>query len=288
MIETLYHSFSLAEKPVKKEQLIKTFNTVISLLREDVLPSLDGIVEIEKKNRDISKSQLVATTITCCKIVKVPVKNLFKDTQTVFLSIDKNANKIEDLISKHGSSVLTNRALTMKDAAILKLVDDIASMVLFTMDFIVCVLGEINETSFPKIKFKKCKESIPAFVELLGVYQKDITKTITEITKLDDTIINKDANASMLDAKLNNDGIRLNTTKGFLGNPFYHIRMWLVDRDMRKLEDLKEKKKLTELRLMELRVKDASGSDGDLSKQIEYYEEKISSLEYEIQKLEEV
>ena len=64
--------------------------------------------------------------------------------------------------------------------------------------------------------------------------------------------------------------------------------MWLIDRDIAKLEALKDKKRLIELRIMELKIEEKSGEDGDLSKQIEYYEDKLANIEYKIEKLEEI
>jgi len=69
--------------------------------------------------------------------------------------------------------------------------------------------------------------------------------------------------------------------KRFIGNPIYHIRLFLIDIDLLKLERLKEKKRLLELRLLELQGK----NDPKIKKQIEYYEDKLNKLELKIEKL---
>ena len=287
MVESLLTSFGLISKPVKKEQLLKTYKTIITCLKEDLLPSLDNAIAVEKSSK-LNKSDIMIATLNVFKVNNIRSKNILGDLKAMFLDIDKNANKIEDLISKHASSVLTSRVLTVKDAAIIKLVDDIGSMVLFTTDFVVCLLADVNNTSFPKIKFKKLKEAIPQFVSIASLYFKDVSKTVQSISKLDDTILNKDSNTNMIDAKIKNSGNALEVSKGFINNPFYHIRMWLVDLDMKKLEKLKDDKKYTEMKLMELEIEKRSGTDNNVTKQIEYYEEKLATIEYEIQKLETV
>lgn len=287
MVDSLLSSFDLVEKPIKKEQLLKTYKTVISMLEEDLLPSLTEVIKVER-NPKLSKSNIVEVTETVFKLKKLGNKSIFTTLEKMFLSIDKNRNKIEDLISKHASSVLTSRVLTIKDAAIVKLVDDISSMVLFTTDLIVCALADVNKTAFPKIKFKKIKEGLPGYAELVANYSKDIEKTISEIAKLDDSVFNKDSNTTMLDLKLKSNGVSFDFAKNFINNPFYHIRMWLVDRDIRKLESLKDKRRLTELRLMELKVAKMNSEDENLAGQIQYYEEKLATLDYEIEKLQEV
>lgn len=287
MVDSLLSSFDLVEKPIKKEQLLKTYKTVISMLEEDLLPSLAEIIKVER-NPKLSKSNIVEVTETVFKLKKLGNKSIFTTLEKMFLSIDKNRNKIEDLISKHASSVLTSRVLTIKDAAIVKLVDDISSMVLFTTDLIVCALADVNKTAFPKIKFKKLKDGLPGYAELVANYSKDIEKTISEISKLDDSVFNKDSNTTMLDLKLKSNGVSFDFAKNFINNPFYHIRMWLVDRDIKKLESLKDKRRLTELRLMELKVAKMNSEDENLAGQIQYYEEKLATLDYEIEKLQEV
>ena len=287
MVDALLHAFNLVEKPVKKEQLLKTFNTISELAQEDLLPSLQEIREVEKSPR-VTKSELANVTKEVLKVNGVKTKSIFADLENIFTELNKNKSKIENLISKHASSVLTNKVLSIKDAAIIKLVDDISSLTMYSTDFIACVLADIKNTSFPKIKFKKIKEGIPAFAELIKAYNKDLEKNLDKIAKLDDSVINKDSNKTFVDLKLKNDGVFGLMPSGFINNPFYHIRMWLIDRDIAKLEALKDKKRLIELRIMELKIEEKSGEDGDLTKQIEYYEDKLANIEYKIEKLEEI
>lgn len=286
MIESLLSSFGLLGKPTKKEQLLKIFRNITSKMEENLLSSLTEIVKIEK-DRKIEKSNIIEATEAIFKLKKIKGKSIFKPLEEVFLSISKNKAAVEDLISKHASSVLTSRILTIKDAAILKLVDDISSMVLFGMDLVICALADANNTSFPKIKFRKLKEGLPAFAEMVATYtNNDIGETVEEISKLDGSTIDKDSNPTMTNLKLKSNGININFGNNFINNPFYHIRMWLVDRDMEKLEALKDKRRLVELRLMELKMERNSGDDS-LQGQIEYYEEKLASLDYKIEKLQE-
>jgi hypothetical protein len=64
--------------------------------------------------------------------------------------------------------------------------------------------------------------------------------------------------------------------------------MWLVDREMDKYESLKDTKKLIELRINELKLKERETRDPKLEKQIEYYEDKLASIEYEIKNIETI
>jgi len=74
----------------------------------------------------------------------------------------------------------------------------------------------------------------------------------------------------------------------FIGNPIYHIRLFLVDLSLMRLENLKEKKRLLELKLLELKSRQAGHNDEKLKKQIEFYEEKLNKLDMKIRKYMEV
>jgi len=76
-----------------------------------------------------------------------------------------------------------------------------------------------------------------------------------------------------------------NVTKNFIGNPIYHLHLFIVDIQVLRLERLKDEKSLLELRILELRQED---TDGKLKQQIAYYENKLNKLDMKIRRLSEV
>jgi len=70
--------------------------------------------------------------------------------------------------------------------------------------------------------------------------------------------------------------------KSFIGNPIYHLRLFLVDLQSLRLEKLKEDKRLLELRILELKQGD---KDGKLKQQISYFEDKLNKLNMKINRL---
>jgi len=82
--------------------------------------------------------------------------------------------------------------------------------------------------------------------------------------------------------KIVTDSDNLPTTN-FVGNPIYHFRKFLVDLELKKLESLKDRKRLLELKLAELKQQQAGKpNDPKLQKQIEYYEKKLEQVEHKI------
>lgn len=75
----------------------------------------------------------------------------------------------------------------------------------------------------------------------------------------------------------------------FIGNPIYHLRLLLVDLEMLRLETLKERKRVLELKVLELKQKETTGKvDPKLKNQIQYYEEKITKVNIKMDKIMDI
>jgi hypothetical protein len=73
---------------------------------------------------------------------------------------------------------------------------------------------------------------------------------------------------------------------GFIGNPIFHIRMWLVDKEIEKYEALKTRKKILEGRILELKLgKDATSEK--TKKAIDVFEKDILKIDDKIHRIEE-
>jgi len=68
-------------------------------------------------------------------------------------------------------------------------------------------------------------------------------------------------------------------SSGFIGNPIYHLRLFLTDLEINKYKSLEDEKRLLELKLAELKAKQQGTDDPKLKQQIEYYEQEIKKVE---------
>ena len=76
-----------------------------------------------------------------------------------------------------------------------------------------------------------------------------------------------------------------NIAKNFIGNPIYHLRLFLIDLNTLRLDRLKTEKSLLELRILELKE---GANNPRLSSQIGYYENKLNKLDMKIKRLSEI
>jgi hypothetical protein len=216
-------------------------------------------------------------------------KDFLIKLKAVLVSINSTYKLFVDTIQNELSEVITDTAASPKDAAILKILNDIGGMNIFILDLSYYIIMEKDSGGMSKKKIAMIQETAYDFAISVKAYSVNFEKLIKDLPKVSNTTINiSDGKDSMLQSLIAHTGISLSLpfTKGFVNNPIYHIRMWMVDREIAKYESLKERKKLIELRLMELKLEEEGQADPKLRKQIEYYEERLSKLDYEIDKLE--
>lgn len=280
-VKSLFHT-------IKKEDVVKTLDFVFNNISQDVLPTLTDVIE----NADIKlieNSKILKNLSTFADMRAKNNKEFLVKLKAIFEDFSSNYKLFATTVDNELNDIVTNSATTPKDSAILKIINDIGAMNIFILDLLYIIIMDKENSVLPSIKVKTVEANIPDFAQSLKFYSKDFEKIIKDIPKLSDTIMNiNDGKESMLSGVLQHIGLLtlLPQTNGFINNPIYHIRMWMVDREVAKYESLKDRKKMIELRLLELKLEDKGESDAALQKQIQYYEEKINKLEYEIAKLE--
>lgn len=133
---------------------------------------------------------------------------------------------------------------------------------------------------FPNIKVSK--NEVPSQVVLdfakrnLKISSRPMLAFIGQALNL----LKKDMRAKM--TKNNYEARELIGSSGFIGNPIYHIRLFLTDLEVNQYKKLEDEKRLLELKVAELKAKQQGNEDPDLQKQIEYYEQEIKKTEDKI------
>ena len=287
MLKELFDFKSSIDKSIKKEDVLKNFRNTLITIEQEVIPSYDAMIKNEKSLSLLKSNGF----INKLGILTGFNKKALEGTRDFFNNILKNEQKIAKLIKKDLSDFVTPTMATARDVAILKMLSDISSATIFSLDYNYFILlnGGKNETNLPKIKLSMIEQNLKPFASIIKNYS-DLTKTINGLGKISKLSLHiNDGKKSMLENLIMRDGSRVSLpdTNGFIGNPIYHIRIWFVDREMDKYESLKDKKRLIELKLMELRMEEEGENNPKLRKQIEYWEDELSKKEYAIKQIEE-
>lgn len=272
---------------VKKESVVESFENIMTGLTDEVLPSLEYI--IKDSDEPFIKDNKFLKNLSKLTVRTKDNKEYLNIIKKLLNNIVKEQKNITNLIDKELNDYITSKGSTAKDLSIMKLVTDISSIVFYIQDMCYYILVDDKDTSLPKIRLNDIRKYSGSYINLFPVFYKDFSKYVKDISKVsEETVYRETPKVIMMDMLFKSSGKFLKLpASGFNGNPIYHISMWLVDKEIERYELLKDKKKLIELKLLELKLQEQNESNPKLKTQIEYYEEKISKLEYNIKEIED-
>ena len=275
---------------IKKEDIEKNIEFTSKLIKNEIIPSLDLL--INSNNKALSNNTTIANFGRMCNL-RGNTQSIMKSYKEFYLEVDEFLDFLDSFVDKKFPSIVTEATVTGLTGSIVKLVSDLSAMSNYILDFLNYALSiEANDGSkLSRIQIERIKTGMSTYMVLYKNYTGSLKKIEQELPNVSNEILNFDQpNLGMLNVFLNKTGkiIKLPTSNGFVGNPFYHIRLWMMDREIEKFEADKERKRLLELKVLALNMdKEVDGVDlNKINKQIEYYEEKIQDLEYKISKFQ--
>ena len=283
--------FSSEATIAKQSNVIETVLAVDNSITNNILPVLNNVLELDKgvlnKNKTLTAINKLSNTRFTDNV------DLINKIKEFFLEIQDNKDTLIATIKSNCPSVITVKTLTFKQAATLKVVNDLTSMSLFVLDLVNAFLaletgnGTSNLSKAQLASLDACSRD---FVAVFDSYYKKLNKLIKDLKDVSAELINQSESdtTNKIISSTNGKQVDLpSDTNGFLGNPIYHIRMWFVERSLAKLQILEDKKKLIELRIQQIRANEKNLPDEQIAKMINYYEEELSNIEYKITKIKE-
>jgi hypothetical protein len=131
--------------------------------------------------------------------------------------------------------------------------------------------------------------NIAMFAKLCEVYSFNNADFKKKIESVPEMIVNKDSfdAASSLYKREAMDPIGSHMVTGFEMNPIYHFRLMVAEWQADRYKSYKEKKKLLEVKLLNLKIAKDGKRDSKLDREVIYYESVVEDLEYKMSKMEE-
>ena len=283
--------FSSEATIAKQSNVIETVLAVDNSITNNILPVLNNVLELDKgvlnKNKTLTAINKLSNTRFTDNV------DLINKIKEFFIEIQDNKDTLIATIKSNCPSVITVKTLTFKQAATLKVVNDLTSMSLFVLDLVNAFLaletgnGTSNLSKAQLASLDACSSDL---VAVFDSYYKKLNKLIKDLKDVSAELINQSESDTTNNIISSTNGKHVDLpsdTNGFLGNPIYHIRMWFVERSLAKLQILEDKKKLIELRIQQIRANEKNLPDEQIAKMINYYEEELSNIEYKITKIKE-
>lgn len=281
----LMYVTSLPAKLVKRNDLENEIDDIYSNIRVNIKPMIDLLIDLSrKKNIKLSEISFLDKTSLAAD---------FKDVSKLVIKINSlldgmlaNRDDLEDYVSKIPNSISTS-GLTTNQALSINVIDNLRFFIEMTGDILLYIAEQYNGTddSAFTVKITRLKKNLLYdYYNILTGYSN--FKTV--IVDLDNMVINN--NNDMIESVLSDKDVNVvgrteHLVKGFVGNPIYHIRIWLVNRDIANIKVLEKKKEYVELLLAELELKQSNQYDATIESSIENAKALINEYEDKIEKL---
>ena len=229
--------------------------------------------------------------------VKLERQSYAKDIVSIFTNIKENGEWIKSELEKALNDVVVSTALSTHKCVLMRAVAHYYFVTRYALNMINFLYSnEANNISEMDRKYKPNKkqeeylnENDWLYVRILNLYgssKSDFEKNVGSIV---DIILPKDEVEDTISmySKEKTD-ITDNLPEGFIGSAIYSIRLMFAQWEADRHKDLKDKKKLLELRLLHYRMlRDSGQSDVSVEKEIEDLQKRVTDLDYKISKIEE-
>lgn len=277
--------------PFGKKQRLKTATlATLELIKGDVDESVLPIIKSYKEQKDVLKAIEKSNQWKMLKdsyhLDCGSIESMLDKSEKYFLSFQKLYKDIKTLVETTLTDTCDNKSLTAKQLAIVEMIQDVADASEFILETLTVLMDvSINEKREVYISTERLIDKIyKASTEFKNkILKGDFEKTFKYVSEIKDV--------ALFDAINNGANIKdvANDKNGFIGNPIYHFRKWLVDLALAKAEKLRKYKSFLECVLIEKQSQLAEDpTNTQLIKQAEYYADEIEKIEAKIVKLEKI
>lgn len=283
-------------------------------LESDLAISIDTISTIQSTYESIKEVQAVAKFNSKKNIAlidefysefqkskssfKLPTRNVFPaDVVALFTNVGLNAEVIKKELEDLSNEVIVTQAMTAYKTNIVRAVGHFYFLTRYALDLANYIyLEEVeagkgdlsNEAKLNKKQAEFIVNNMWIFARLLAVYGEEPKRFKEKLDDLGDIALPKEqvdeAVATYDHRKVD---IFNNLPNGFIGSPIYTIGLIFAEWEANRYMQLKDKKKLLELRFLHLRMlKEQGNSDANTEKEIARLQRRITDIDYSISKIE--
>ena len=211
-------------------------------------------------------------------------------------NIITNMKTVRDGLDSSLEADVITAGLTAEKATLLRIAEHGAFMTDYCLDVISCIISDeveaksdIVNDNIPPIKLRKLTENAANFGILLSTYSVEPNVFKEKINTIPPVTFNAET-ATLIrgtygDSSL--DPFNAIITSNFTGNPVYHLRMVWEEYQNKRFRAKADKKKMLELKVLQLKHLTEGRNDPKVESQIKYIQNRINELEYEMEKMKE-
>lgn len=244
------------------------------------------LVEIFYKNLDLEDTKVRLSSN----------KNLASDTLTLFNNVITNSEYIQEQIDKYLSDTIVTNGISSKKAFFLRAIGHFSFIGKFSSDLANYIYinealevdPDLNDSYklAPK-QIANIEKNIWIYARLLSVYGINNNRFIDNLSDIKEISIPKateDAVGLYADGEVD---LFSNLPSKFIGSPIYQAKLIFAQWSADRYKELKDKKKLLELRYLHLKLLIERGeADVAVEREMENLQKRIADHDFKINKIE--
>lgn len=231
------------------------------------------------------------------KEVKTRFRGNYVDiTEQILSRTLDNISTLEKLVDKMYAKDIVATAISYSETQLLQLVEVVSFASKYARKLLIHTIGiEVDEyrkrpaaTRLTPAEVSWLKNNTMLFFHALRALDKspsELEKVFKSIPDIEVDVENANNVISSVGAK-NLDPLGL-SVQGIILNPIYHIRIAYTDWQVARYEAAKEERKMLEYQILDMKNALDNKADPKLEKALEYTEDRLSRLNYKIEKIEE-
>lgn len=211
-------------------------------------------------------------------------------------NVDYTSEQLEDVMEKD----IISEGLTAKKAILVRAAEQTSFCSRYLLDLLTWVYlkesiqaykknGQTPPDEMPPSLENNIVINIGNFGRLMSLYGISPSDYKSRLATLPDVVYNSatadSLNGVYAESKLDPLGVPL--TNNFIGNPIFHLGLIVAEWQANRYKSAQDKKKMLELRLMNLKLQSEGKNDPGLEKEIQHIEERIQKYEYVMKKHED-
>jgi hypothetical protein len=285
---------------INKQNILEDIRITKSELSGIVIPTMKQAEEHFKifKMKSPANSQLSLAFYKAYTLDNSKAKlNFISEISSKLPIVLNNISFIESEIDLSLTSDVVSDGITTKKALLLRAAEDISFISRFTMDLLTVVYAsETNTTDADSgillqvsdIVGARVRKNITIYAKLLSIFGNSSFILEKRYNNMLDVVMN-DSTYNVVIATYNENVIDpINTIglKGFESNPIYHLRLMYAEWQADRYKSMKDKKRMLELRVLQLKLQSDHKSDIKKEKEISYIQSRIEKIDYSMAKME--
>lgn len=284
----LYVVDSMGESVIlDKGKILQNVETILNNITDNIVPMLDDIINNKDLFEHLKDNTVIHNLLQSIDRGNGVIATVEK-IKKFFLSVKESDVEIKNTIENIGLDNVTNKTLTAKYGVLIRMLNDISSLTIVTLDIFKLAFDSSIELS--KDQIERLNYGVSMYGVIFNTYEGNIENILTTIPEVSGSSIyelNQNSNA-MGEQFLKNTGkmINLPDNQGYYaveGSELYKLPVWDDDADIAaKVEYSEFVKKISSYKLTALKLAQDGSTDGNLATQIDILENRLNELEYKI------